>query len=189
MEPRQEPGAGTHGASRRRGLLCSAYPWGGRGVGAARPPPPCRLSNSTSGLEEKRKGRWGRESERAPGCWGASEGGGAPRCAPRRDSSGPAGVCNRSGCNLPPLGHAAGQSAKQPPGDGLDQGALGAHGSRASCGQSGGRIGKTAHSALLEPGRPRGSEPRELRAGAARGRQEGSRAAPSAGELAKLAEK
>lgn len=83
----QEPGAGTHGASRRRGLLCSAYPWGGRGAGAARPPPPCRLSNSTSGLEEKREGRWG-GGEQAPGCCGAHGGGG--RRAPHGDSS-PAG--------------------------------------------------------------------------------------------------
>lgn len=58
-EREQKPGAGTHGASRRKGLLCSAYPWGGGGAGAARPPPPCRLADSTSGLEKKREGRWG----------------------------------------------------------------------------------------------------------------------------------
>lgn len=31
---------GTHGASRRRGLPCSAYPWGGRGRGRSRRTPP-----------------------------------------------------------------------------------------------------------------------------------------------------
>lgn len=42
--------AGTHGASRRRDLLCSAYPWGGRGKGRSRLKPPFRLRGSTSGL-------------------------------------------------------------------------------------------------------------------------------------------
>lgn len=81
-------GRGTHGASRRRGLLCSAYPWGDRGAGAARPPPPpCRLANSTSGLEEKREGRWGKEVSESPAAAGrAGAEAGAPRCAPCRDS-------------------------------------------------------------------------------------------------------
>lgn len=130
-EPGQEPGAGTHGASRRRGLLCSAYPWGGRGAGAARPPPPCRLSNSTSGLEEKREGRWGGGGgggERAPGSGGA--GGGRRAALPAGTLPGRVGAGNRSDRNFPPSGRGAGRSAERPRGGGPGRGDLGAHGAR-----------------------------------------------------------
>lgn len=42
-QQRKEPGSSTHGALLRRGLLCSAYPWGGKGMGRNRLKPPCRL--------------------------------------------------------------------------------------------------------------------------------------------------
>lgn len=42
-QQRKEPGSSTHGALLRRGLLCSAYPWGGKGRGRNRLKPPCRL--------------------------------------------------------------------------------------------------------------------------------------------------
>lgn len=42
-ERRKEPGSSTHGALLRRGLPCSAYPWGGKGRGRNRLKPPCRL--------------------------------------------------------------------------------------------------------------------------------------------------
>lgn len=79
----QKPGAGTHGASRRRGLLCSAYPWGGRGAGGARLPPPFRLSNSTSGLEEKREGWWGVGVSGRPAAAGRTGAGDAALISPR----------------------------------------------------------------------------------------------------------
>lgn len=107
-EPRaelgQKPGAGTHGASRRRGLLCSAYPWGGRGAGGARLPPPFRLSNSTSGLEEKREGRLGVGGERAPSCGGAHGGGGRRADLPAGTPPWPAGTGNPQRPQLPTVG-------------------------------------------------------------------------------------
>lgn len=129
----QEPGAGTHGASRRRGLLCSAYPWGGRGAGAARPPPPCRLSNSTSGLEEKREGRWGGGVSRRPAAAGrtGAEGAVLPTGTPPQL----AGACNRSGRNFPPSGLGAARSAERPRGGGPGRRDLGLHGARSRCGQ------------------------------------------------------
>lgn len=184
----QEPGAGTHGASLRRGLLCSAYPWGDRGAGAARPPPPCRLSNSTSGLEEKREGRWG-GGERAPGCGGALGGGGAPRCAPRGDSSRACRSLQLQRPELPTVGARGWAVSRTAPGwqagPGGPGGAWRARQLRPGLRLGGGDGSLSSPGTLSSSGGSRSSRV----AGAARGRRAGSRAAPSAGELAKLAKK
>lgn len=139
----QKPGAGTHGASRRRGLLCSAYPWGGRGAGAARPPPPCRLSNSTSGLEEKREGRWGVGVSGRPAAAGRTGAGVAALLSPRRLLPGrPAGTGNRSSRNFPPSGRGAGGQQNGPEAAGRAGGIWG-------------RMARAAATASAEAGRGR----------------------------------
>ena len=138
----QEQGAGTHGASRRRGLLCSAYPWGDRGAGAARPPPPCRLSNSTSGLEEKREGRWGGGVSGLPAAAERSGAGGAALRSPRGLLPG-----------LPELATAApGTSHRRGAGLGGQQNGPGAEG---RAGGTWGRMARAAAAARAEAGRGR----------------------------------
>ena len=114
---------------------------------------------------------------------------GALRCAPRGDSSRAGRSSQPQRPQLPTVGARGWTVSRTAPGRQAEPGGPGGAW-RARQLQPGLRLGgETARSAPLEPGHPEAAVGSGRGAGAARGRRAASRAAPSAGELKKLAKK
>lgn len=148
-----------------------------------------RVASQTQLQDLRKKGRDGGGGERAPGCGGALGGRGAPRCAPCRDSSRACRSLQPQRPELPTVGARGWAVSRTAPGWQAGPGGPGvawrARQLRPGLRLGGGDGSLSSPGTLSSSGGSRSSRG----AGAARGRRAGSRAAPSAGELAKLAKK